>query len=388
MKDNYAELQSYMTDCRRTLHKIPELRDELPQSTAFVCAQLNAMGIEYELLERAGILAVIGKGERTVLLRADMDALPIREESGESFASVNGNMHACGHDMHTAMLLGAAKLLKERKEDLSGSVLLFFQFNEEAMRGVHALLDSARLDNFNIIGALALHVLPGEGRKPGLYICPSGPANSALSIFHIGIKGVSAHGAMPYQGRDPLCAAVQIYDALGHIASRETDAREPALISVCYLNAGDRRAHNIVPEYAELGGTIRTYSEEMQKYLEDRIKSVSQKLGAACRTEAKVDFPGSYPACVNDTKIAALVNAAALRCGMTNTDEKPQLVSDDFAFIARNYPSAYVWIAAGGGERYRGSVLHSADVKLNEDTLIYGARLLAETARDILNDDL
>ncbi|HPX70788.1 MAG TPA: amidohydrolase, partial [Bacillota bacterium] len=241
MKDNYAELQSYMTDCRRTLHKIPELRDELPQSTAFVCAQLNAMGIEYELLERAGILAVIGKGERTVLLRADMDALPIREESGESFASVNGNMHACGHDMHTAMLLGAAKLLKERKEDLSGSVLLFFQFNEEAMRGVHALLDSARLDNFNIIGALALHVLPGEGRKPGLYICPSGPANSALSIFHIGIKGVSAHGAMPYQGRDPLCAAVQIYDALGHIASRETDAREPALISVCYLNAGDRR---------------------------------------------------------------------------------------------------------------------------------------------------
>ncbi len=373
-------LKDFLFECRHTLHRMPELLDDLPLTSGYVTQILDECEIRYEIIEKAGILATIGFGQKSLLLREDMDALPIKEESGEFFSSINGNMHACGHDMHTTMLIGAAKILKSIENELRGMVILFFQFNEEGMGGVRALIKNGYLDDKNVCGAIALHVLPGKDMVPGTYSCLPGPANSSVDFFRIKVKGNKAHGAMQYKGRDPINAGVQIYNSFSHVISKEIDAREFAVASICYFSAGDKCAFNIIPDYAELGGTLRTYKNEISQYLKERLFVIADSISNASRTKCHVEILTSAPSCVNDNHMVDLVNASAKDCGMVNKKLHPQLVSDDFGLISEIYPSIYVWIGAGGHEdKYQNGVLHSPYVCMNDELLPFGTNLLVGT---------
>ena len=211
-------------------------------------------------MENGGIVARIrGKeGKNAFLLRADMDALPLLEQSGESFASTNGRMHACGHDIHTAMLLGAARLLKEREESLPGTVLLVFQSNEEGIAGMQVLLDHGLLDKDHVGAALALHVLPGHGMDAGTYSCLPGPANASVDEYRIEIRGKGTHGAMPYKGVDPINVGIHICNALAAMMTKEVDGRQVTVLSNGYFNSGSPLAYNIIPNTALVGGGLRT----------------------------------------------------------------------------------------------------------------------------------
>ena len=238
-------LKKELVELRHALHKIPELRGNFPETTKVVAGELEKLGIPYEIVEESGIFAILGQGEKTILLRADMDALPIQEESGEDFASTNGNMHACGHDLHTTMLLGAGKILKEREEELKNRVMLFFEYDEETGSGINKVLDSGILKRLNIDAVMGFHCLPGEGMKPGTYVCHPGPANSAYAGFDIKVIGKTAHGANPYQGKNPINGCVQIFNAISNLVPFEVDARRCAVVSLCYLTGGDPSVSNI-----------------------------------------------------------------------------------------------------------------------------------------------
>lgn len=379
--DSAKALQDYVVTCRHALHQIPELRSDLPQTVAYVTARLREMEIPFEIIENGGIVAEIGSGSHTFLLRADMDALPVKEESGETFASTNGNMHACGHDLHTAMLLGAAKLLKAREATLPGRVRLVFQSNEEDMVGMHMLLQKGLLADGTVGGALALHVLPGAGMDAGTYSCRAGAANTAVDKFHIDVHGVGVHGAMQYKGHDPINAGIQIYNALANMIAREIDVRAGAILSTCYFIGGSRATYNVIPDSASLGGSIRSFDSSIAEYVKNRISEISRDVASAFHTEAVISFPFSSPACCNEKNLSDLVNCVAADCGMENRELTPQLVSDDFSYLSQQVPSCYVWLGVSGSEeKFSRGCLHSPNICFNDEALSYGVALLAGTA--------
>ena len=260
-------LREYLISCRRTLHQMPELHFELPQTTAFVASQLQELSIPYQIVENGGIVARIrGKeGKNAFLLRADMDALPLLEQSGESFASTNGRMHACGHDIHTAMLLGAARLLKEREESLPGTVLLVFQSNEEGIAGMQVLLDHGLLDKDHVGAALALHVLPGHGMDAGTYSCLPGPANASVDEYRIEIRGKGTHGAMPYKGVDPINVGIHICNALAAMMTKEVDGRQVTVLSNDAEPINERASAGSPLAFTDMESKINTRSVEVTK---------------------------------------------------------------------------------------------------------------------------
>lgn len=375
------QLTEELVELRHTLHQIPELRADLPETTKIVKQELDKLGIPYEVVEGGGIFATLGQGEKTIMLRADMDALPIEEQSCEDFASSNGNMHACGHDLHTSMLIGAGKILKEREQELKNKVVLFFEYDEEKGSGMDVVMESKILDSLDIDAVMGLHCLPGEDMKPGTYVCHPGPANSAYEGFNVKVIGKTAHGANPSQGKNPINACVQIYNALSGLVPFEIDARRSAVMSICYFNAGNPMAHNIIPETAEMGGTIRAHRTEDAKYLVKRLTEISNGIAESLNMECEINLPLSHPAAVNHKDIVNLINGCAEELGMVNLDIPAQMVSDTFGYLTEHYPGAYVWIGVSGEEdKYKGGILHSPNTCFSDDTLIYGAELLAKVA--------
>ena len=376
-------IADYVVACRRALHTMPELGAALSETTAFVMGELDAMGIPYTCVERGGIVAEIGSGEHAFLLRADMEALPIVEESGESFASQNGRMHACGHDLHTAMLLGAAKILKAKEDTLPGRVKLVFQYGEEIMEGMRVLVEeNGLLDRDKGIGAsLALHVMPGGEMEAGSYSCVAGPANTSIDTFHITVHGRGAHGAMQFKSHDPINVGVQIYHSLSNMIGRELDVREGAVLSTCYFIGGSEAVHNIIPDSTVLGGTLRTFSSKVADLVKARIREICESVDKAYHTACTVDFPLSADACINDETVADIVNSCAAQLGMRNKRNKPQLVSDDYSYVSSRIPSCYVWLGAGGKDpKFADGVLHTPNVCFNEEAMPFGAALYADTA--------
>lgn len=380
----------YLVSCRRTLHQIPELHFELPETSAFVAAQLEQMDIPYYTVENGGIVALIGKKQpgKTFLLRADMDALPLPEQSGEPFSSTNGRMHACGHDLHTAMLLCAAKLLKEREEHLPGKIKLVFQSNEEGIAGMEVLIANGVMDNPAVDAALALHVFPGNEMAAGTYSCLPGPANSSVSEYRIEIKGKGTHGATPYKGIDPINVGIHIYNALLAMVAKEVDAREVAALSNGYFLGGSPVAYNIIPTTAVMGGGIRTLNNKVAEYVKVRLKEISEATAAAFQAECTVTFPAAAPACINDAGMSQLVDRCAEELGMVNLKRSPQLSSDDFSHVSVRVPSCYIWLGAGGPEEiYAGGVLHDPHVRFNENAMPFGVELMVSTALHWLSEN-
>ncbi|MGE4352856.1 MAG: M20 family metallopeptidase [Oscillospiraceae bacterium] len=373
-------IRGRLIDYRRVLHQIPEIHCNLHNTMTFVTGRLQEMGVAYRIIEGGGIVACIGNGraDKAFLLRADMDALPITENSGEPFASKNGCMHACGHDLHTAMLLGAAQLLKDNEASLPGTVKLVFQCDEEGVTGMRTLIDGGLMTNPEVGAAMALHVLPGI--PAGAYHCAPGYASSAVDIFQIKITGRSTHSATPQDGVDAINVTTHIFLALQTIVSRELSASEVVTLTNGYLHAGTD-AYNVIPGTAVLGGGIRSFNSETAEFARTRLVEIAKNIAVAFHAECEVNFLSSAPACYNDEALVGLVEGVGNRLGMRPVVRGVEMVSEDFAFLSRLIPSCLVWIGAGGPDaRYQGCRLHDANVRFNEDVIPYGCALLTECA--------
>lgn len=379
---------------RRTLHQIAETGFELTQTVAFVKNELTEMGLQPTDCGRSGIVALVGgkKPGKTFLLRADMDALPIKEQSGLSFAAQNGNMHACGHDMHTAMLLGAARLLKAHEEEIEGTVKLMFQPAEEIFEGSSDMLKAGLLDEPKVDAALMIHVMAGMPFSPGTVIVSApGVSAPAADYFEITVRGKGCHGSMPNTGVDPLTAAAHILIALQEIQARELAIGDRAVLTVGTLHAGT--AANAIPDEAVLGGSIRTFDEETRAFIKQRLTEIAEGTAAVFRATATVSFGSGCPTLKNDRDLTVsaerymtelLGNEKALSAAKLNEAGggrgSKTAGSEDFAYISQAVPSVMLALAAGQPEKGYCYPQHHPMVKFDESVLACGSAVYAYAA--------
>ena len=368
---------------RRALHRNPETGAELPETAAYVKRRLEALGYAPRML--AGGVAAEITGEKTgrcILLRADMDALRIREETALDFRSENGNMHACGHDLHAAMLLGAAGLLQKHRQELAGTVRLVFQPDEEGFTGAKAMLAAGVLREApQPQAAVALHV--HSGTPSGLVLCGRGTFMAGCTIFRVTAEGTGCHGAMPETGIDPINIAAHIYLALQELTARELAAEVPAVVTVGRFRGGE--APNIIPGTCVLEGTIRTFDREVTARLMARIGEIAENTARAFRGSARVEELASAPPLKNDP---ALMNCMAdwaeelVGSQRVYRMDKGGMGSEDFASYTYEVPSAYLLLGAGtAAEDSRfGKPMHNPQVVFNEKILPEGAALYAMAA--------
>ena len=368
---------------RRALHRNPETGAELPETAAYVKRRLEALGYAPRML--AGGVAAEITGEKTgrcILLRADMDALRIREETALDFRSENGNMHACGHDLHAAMLLGAAGLLQKHRQELAGTVRLVFQPDEEGFTGAKAMLAAGVLREApQPQAAVALHV--HSGTPSGLVLCGRGTFMAGCTIFRVTAEGTGCHGAMPETGIDPINIAAHIYLALQELTARELAAEVPAVVTVGRFHGGE--TPNIIPGTCVLEGTIRTFDREVTARLMARIGEIAENTARAFRGSARVEELASAPPLKNDP---ALMNRMAdwaeelVGSQRVYRMDKGGMGSEDFASYTYEVPSAYLLLGAGtAAEDSRfGKPMHNPQVVFNEKILPEGAALYAMAA--------
>lgn len=371
-------MKETITADRRILHRNPEVGPDLPETAAYVKRRLEEMG--YAPQELAGGITVDITGAdtgRCILLRADMDALRIREETGLEFRSENGNMHACGHDCHTAMLLGAAQLLRQHQEELQGTVRLVFQPDEEGFTGAKAMLAAGILEEApRPQAAMALHV--NSGTPSGLVLCGRGTFMAGCTLFRITVKGVGCHGAMPETGVDPINIAAHIYLSLQELIARELAAKTPAVVTVGRFCGGE--APNIIPGDCVMEGTIRTFDRDLSQRLMDRIRQVAESVASAFRGSALVEEPASAPPLHNDPALMEqMANWAEEVAGADRVIRLDQggMGSEDFASYTYELPCAYLLLGAGTAQedpRF-GRPMHNPAVVFNEDVLPLGAAL-------------
>lgn len=377
-----------LTAHRRWLHAHAEVAFDLTQTKAFVREKLEEMGFSPADCGKAGLVVTVG-GKipgKTFLLRADMDALPIPEESGVEFSSRNGKMHACGHDLHTAMLLGAAKLLKSHEDALCGTVRLMFQPAEEIFEGAKDMIAHGVLENPRPDGALMIHVTAAIPMPAGtVIVCAPGVSAPAADYFTIRVQGKGCHGSAPHNGIDALTAASHILLALQEIHARELPPSEEAVLTIGTFRGGT--ASNVIADSAELGGTIRTYDEKTRAFLKERMSQIAGAVAAAYRAKAEVTFGSGCPTLVNDGALAEqirtilagllgqgkVLNAADLG-GMRGGG------SEDFAYVSQEVPSLMLALAAGEPDKGYGYPQHHPKVRFDESVLPIGAAVFAAAA--------
>ncbi|MDD6035888.1 MAG: M20 family metallopeptidase [Lachnospiraceae bacterium] len=380
---------------RRYLHSHAETGFDLPGTLAYVKGELAAMGITAKPCGKSGLVAELGKknSDTVFLLRADMDGLPISEESGEAFVASNGNMHACGHDMHTAMLLGAAKLLKEREQTLSGTVRLMFQPAEELLSGSKDMIEAGVLQNPPVSAAMMIHVMTGTMFSTGTAIVSSpGVSAPAADYFTIRIKGKGCHGSSPNLGVDPVNVAAHMILAIQGVQTRELSMGERATLTVGSIKGGE--AANAIPDQVELKGTMRSYSEETREYLKKRLQEIAKQTAAVFLAEAEVEFPCGCPALQNDASVSKDVLGYAkellgdekafstqeLTGGKAQGRGEKTAGSEDFSYISEKVPSVMVALAAGAAEQGYCYPLHHPSVRFDEAALPVGSALFAYSA--------
>lgn len=339
------ELLPQLVPLRRELHQNPEIGLELPETQARVLRALEGLDLEITLGKQlSSIVAVLrgGKPGPTVLLRGDMDALPVVEETGLEFASVNGNMHACGHDMHTTGLVGAAHLLAAHREDLPGNVIFMFQPGEEGYGGAKIMLEEGLLEatGDTPIGAYAIHVAPGPR---GAFVTRSGTAGAGSNQMEIVVKGRGGHGSQPHQTLDPVPVAAEIILALQSFVTRRFDAFDPIILSVTQLVGSD--ATNVIPETATLRATIRTLSESSLARVQEEIPRLAEHIAAAhgLTAEAKVDV--LYPALINtEAETTEVLGWLREQFGEQRVVEQPTpgMGSEDFSFVLNEVPGTFL----------------------------------------------
>lgn len=383
------ELRQTLVADRRRLHAFAETGFRLQQTKQYVKEQLINCGISPCECGKSGICALIGKGREggVFLLRADMDALPVKEESGAEYAATNGNMHACGHDMHTAMLLGAARILKAHEKELCGRVKLMFQPAEEILEGARDMIEGGVLREPEVDGAMMIHVMTGVELPEGSAVVSApGVGAPAADYFTIKVKGKGCHGAMPNTGVDPLNAAAHILLALQEINARELAISDRSALTVGSIKGGN--APNVIPDEVLLEGSVRSYDDKTHAYIKQRMQSISRHTAKAFRAEAEVTFGSGCPTLINDKALAEnalrycreLLGDRALGAAEMGGDMSKTAGSEDFAYVSHRVPSVMIALAAGAPSKGHGYPLHHPKVTFDESALPFGAAVYAYTA--------
>ncbi|MDA1153751.1 MAG: M20 family metallopeptidase [Proteobacteria bacterium] len=343
-----ADFTAEMTGWRRHLHAHPELQFDCHQTAAFVAQKLRDFGVDeiHEGIATSGIVAIInGQGAgRTIGLRADMDALPMEEVTGLDYAStVKGAMHACGHDGHTTMLLGAAKYLAETR-NFAGRVALIFQPAEEAGGGAEVMVNAGILDTFDVAEVYALHNAPGTA--VGAFYTTPGLIMAAVDTFHIHVKGRGGHGAMPHDTADPVVACVGIVSAIQTIVSRNHFTFDQLVVSVTQIHTGT--VDNVIPDTGYINGTVRTFDPAVQVMVRDRLAGIVAGQAASYGVTATLDYEIGYPATVNDPDKTAFAAAVAREISSNVVaDAAPEMGAEDFAYMLNQRPGAYLFVGNG-----------------------------------------
>lgn len=383
---NILKLAQAMMDTlvadRRHLHGIPEIGHNLPQTTAYVKRRLTEMGYEPKDLGDSGIVALVGgkkDGDKVMLLRADMDALPLKEESDLPFAATNGNCHACGHDIHTAMLLGAAKLLKDMENELEGSVKLMFQPAEETLTGAKNMVAAGVLENPKVNAAFGIHT--GPHIPLGTFGSNTSYSHASSDSFDINIQGKGAHGAMPHNGVDPINVAVHIHLSLQEILAREVNAQDTLVVSVGQLVAG--QAMNIIPDTAVMKGIIRAYSASTRDLAVRRVQEIAEYTGKAFNATAKAEIGNSIPSLRQDAGMVELMLSLLQSTGLENSKfiEHKTMGSEDFAFISSAVPAALLSLGCAAKDESKRFTLHNPRIIFDEDCMPIGAAIHTAMAK-------
>ena len=372
-----------IVEYRRTIHSNPEVGAELPKTKAYVMDKLREFGYTPEEICESGIVTTIegAKPGKTFLLRADMDALPMAEATSCDFKATNGAMHSCGHDMHTAMLLGAARLLKQNQDQIEGTVKLVFQPDEEGFTGAKKMIEAGVLENPKVDAAMAMHV--NSGTPSNLVVCGKGTSIGGCYRFRIVVKGTGCHGAMPETGVDPIFIAHHIYSGLQTILTREIPATKPAVITIGKFVGGD--APNIIPGEVIMEGTFRYLDKEMGEMVIGRMNDIVTSTAKTFRGEAELIELSSVPPLTNNNELAdELTGYMKDIVGERGVFvyEGGGMDSEDFASFSHEVPSLYIILGAGAKNENPefGVPMHNEKVVFNEDILPTGAAIHAYSA--------
>ncbi len=379
-------LKGALSRWRRDLHRHPELGFQERRTAEVIARELRGLGLEVRTgIAETGVTAILA-GERpgpTVLLRFDMDALPIQEETGASYASrTPGVMHACGHDGHVAIGLGVAHLLQERRQAMAGKVLFVFQPAEEGMGGARRMIEEGILKDPVPSTSLAVHLW--NQRPLGWIGLTPGPAMAGAEILEIEVTGKGSHGALPHQAADPVLTAAQLVTALQSVVARNVNPLSPAVVSITQVSAGD--AFNVIPPHAKLRGTIRTFEPEVRTVVLDRVEEVARGVAQALGCQAKVSIELATPAVVNDPLVTRRLQNLAERLfpdAIVDAGER-SMVSEDMAFFLETSPGCLMLIGSANPARNLDAAHHSPRFDFDEAALPRAVALMAFAAWEFL----
>ena len=390
-----SQIHDAIISDRRHLHLNPGTGFDIQDTVSYVKKQLTDMGYEPLLCGKAGIVALAGTGKegKVFMLRADMDGLPIKEEADVDFASENGKMHACGHDMHTAMLLGAARLLKKHEDEIEGTVKLMFQPAEEIFEGSKDMIEAGLLENPSVDAAMMIHVMAGMPFPAGTVITAiPGVSAPAADYFEIKVKGKGCHGSMPNTGVDPINVAAHIVIALQEIHARELAMGDRAVLTIGTMNAGN--AANVIPDVVTMGGSIRTFDEETRTFIKQRMTEIAKGIAQSFRAEAEVSFGSGCPTLFNDKVLIGeaykyakellgegkVFSSKELSEAEDGQKSSKTAGSEDFAYVSHKVPSVMLALAAGTPDKGYIYPQHHPKVMFDEDALCVGSAVYAYTA--------
>lgn len=388
---NYArENEKKINDYRKQIHQYAEIGFNTDQTVNYIKKKLKSFNIDLKKCGTNGIIATIGKNKTyTVLLRADMDALPLKEESGLPYSAQNGNCHACGHDLHTAMLLGAAKILKENENNLNGTVKLIFQPSEETLEGCKNMIENGLLNDTQTDAAIMIHVLTGVNLETGTVIVSSGGVSApSADFFEINITGKSSHGSSPQKGIDALCTAAHTVINLQNIQTRELPSDHNSILTIGQLISG--KAANIIADNATIKGTLRAFNEKIQDFIIKRIIEISENTAKAFRANAVFKITSSCPTLLNDDTISKLIGESLKNeyDKVLFSEELGEAIggSEDFSYLTHKVPSLMLSIAAGNINEGYNYPLHHPKVLFDENVLPIGSAVYAYSAIKILEN--
>ncbi|MDF2502644.1 M20 family metallopeptidase [Clostridium sp.] len=382
------KIKDQLITWRRDFHSHPELDYELFRTNEKIKAFLDSEGIEYKVIAKTGICAII-KGAnpgKIVALRGDMDALPLQEENKCDYASkVNGKMHACGHDAHTTILMGAAKLLNSVKSELNGNIKLFFEPAEETTGGARLMIAEGALENPKVDAVIGLHV--EEAIEVGNIGVKKGVVNAASNPFTIKIKGKGGHGAHPDVTVDPVVISCNVVNALQTIISRELPPVSPGVVTIGYIHGGT--AQNIIPEEVKIGGIIRTMKTEHRVYVQKRLREITEGIVTSMRGSCEIEIEESYPCLYNDDKILDIVKSSAeevIGKEKINILENPSMGVESFAYFSLERPSAFYYLGCRNEEKGIVNPAHGSLFDVDEGCIPIGVAIQCTAAVRMLKE--
>jgi hippurate hydrolase len=374
---------------RRDLHRHPELGNDLPRTQGVVLEALAPLGLDVRTGSSiSSVVATLDTGRPggTVLLRGDMDALPMDEDTDEEFRSeVAGTMHACGHDAHTAMLVSAARLLVERADQLTGTVAFMFQPGEEGHHGARIMLEEGLLDGLDVTRAFAIHQSPSI--PSGMVATKGGPLLASADVFTVTVRGTGGHASMPHHANDPIPVACAMVGAFQTMVTRRIDVFDPAVVTVSRIRAGS--TNNVIPETAELLGTVRTTSERTRAQVHDEIRRIATGYAEAHDMTAEIAIDDGYPVTVNDHDAAAWVRQVAAGVvgePMAIEMSNPIMGAEDWSYVLQQVPGAMAFLGTcpPGVDFHRAAPNHSNRMVIDEDAMAVGVALHAAIALEEL----